>query len=476
MGLRVQGRPNSANCKLPNFGYFLFPSVHYFEFCILQYIWKRKLCISKNIPELVFQIIVIFEAYQAEKTIKKFNIPEYYRSSITGKIKEIRRTKDPRKKDTSPVLLDFGPVRFYIARHFGFCYGVENAIEISYRALEENPGKQVFLLSQMIHNQEVNNDLVSRGIQFIMDTDGRQFIPWQDLKPEDIVIIPAFGTTLEIEKLLENIGIEVQKYNTTCPFVEKVWKRSDKLGEENHTVIIHGKHKHEETKATFSHSAKSAPSVIVRNIEETRTLGEVVKGNVPKEDFYGLFEGRYTQGFDPDNDLNKIGVVNQTTMLATETQQIADYLKNVMIELYGNDYKTHFADTRDTLCYATNDNQDATYGLLEQQADLAIVVGGYNSSNTSHIVELCERKFNTYFINSAKEIKSPGLIHHFNYHKKLMKQTTGWLPQTGPVKIILTSGASCPDTLVDNVMLKIVGLFPGALSVEQMMEPFIEEA
>ncbi len=370
-------------------------------------------------------------------------------------------------------MLDFGAVQFYIARHFGFCYGVENAIEISYRAIEENPDKRVFLLSQMIHNQEVNDDLQSRGIKFIMDTDGTQFIAWSELKPEDIVIIPAFGTTLEIEQKLADIGIEVQRYNTTCPFVEKVWKRSEKLGEENHTIIIHGKHNHEETRATFSHSAKTAPSVIVRNMEETIQLAKVIKGELSTADFYRLFEGKFSEGFNPQLHFNKVGVVNQTTMLATETQAIADYMKQVMAEVYGEaELKQHFADTRDTLCYATNDNQDATYGLLEQEADLAIVVGGYNSSNTSHIVELCERKFPTYFINSASELLSNDEIRHYNYPEKKLAVTKDWLPKKAPLKIVLTSGASCPDTLVDAVMLKVVDYFENTRTVETVMADF----
>lgn len=357
-----------------------------------------------------------------------------------------------------------------IPRHFGFCYGVENAIEISYKALEENPDKNVFLLSQMIHNQEVNNDLQSRGIQFIMDTDGTQFIPWDQLTKDDIVIIPAFGTTIEIEKRLELIGIEVQKYNTTCPFVEKVWKRSAKLGEEQHTIIIHGKYNHEETRATFSHSVSNAPSIIVKNIEETKYLGEVMKGKKSKEDFYSYFKGKYSEGFDPEQDLNKVGVVNQTTMLATETQAIADYVKQTMLEIYGEDnIKFHFADTRDTLCYATNDNQDATYSLLEQQADFALVVGGYNSSNTSHIVELCERKFPTYFINSDSEIESKTTINHFDYPNAKRLVTKQWLELNNPTKIVLTSGASCPDTLVDKVMMKILTFFEGTKSVEKVI-------
>ncbi len=418
--------------------------------------------------------MTIFTFDQKEKAIKKFDIPAYYRSSITGKVKESRQVLDPRKKDFTPTELDFGSVKFYIARHFGFCYGVENAIEISYKALEENPDKNVYLLSQMIHNQAVNEDLVGKGIKFIMDTDGTQFIDWGELTKDDVVIIPAFGTTIEIEQILENIGIEVQQYNTTCPFVERVWKRSEKLGQAGHTIIIHGKHNHEETRATFSHSDANAPSIVIRDIEEAKELAKFFDKENAQQEFEEQFRGRYSNGFDVTKDLGKIGVVNQTTMLATETQEIANYIKSTITAKYGEaHYKGHFADTRDTLCYATNDNQEATYKLLEQEADLAIVVGGYNSSNTSHIVELCERKFPTYFINSEASIKSSTEIQHFNYPKKELKTTTDFLPNTSPVKIVLTSGASCPDTLVDQVMLKILNFYKGTKTVEEVLSKLI---
>jgi 4-hydroxy-3-methylbut-2-enyl diphosphate reductase len=266
-------------------------------------------------------------------------------------------------------------------------------------------------------------------------------------------------------------GVEVQKYNTTCPFVEKVWNRAEKLGAEDYTVIIHGKPKHEETRATFSHSAQGAASVIVRNMDEARQLGMYITGEKNKEEFYLEFSGKHSGNFDPLRHLERVGVVNQTTMLATETQAIADYFRQLMIARYGaENLKHHFADTRDTLCYATNDNQDSTYQLLETDADIAIVVGGYNSSNTSHIVELCERKFPTYFINSEREIKSAGEIHHFNYAKKTTEVTRDFIPNKTAVKIILTSGASCPDTLVDRVMLRLLEFFPGSISVEALMD------
>jgi 4-hydroxy-3-methylbut-2-enyl diphosphate reductase len=388
-------------------------------------------------------------------------------------VKESRRLKDLRKQDFAPTVLDFGPVQFILARHFGFCYGVENAIEISYRALEESANKNVYLLSQMIHNQEVNNDLRSRGIKFIMDTDGSQFIPWEKISKEDVVIIPAFGTTLEIEHLLLDKGVEVQKYNTTCPFVEKVWNRAEKLGQENYTIIIHGKPKHEETKATFSHSSHKGHSVIVRDMEEAEKLSNYMLGSKTKSEFYEEFAGKFSNGFDPTQHLQRVGVVNQTTMLATETQAIADFFKQLMIARFGvENLKQHFADTRDTLCYATNDNQDSTYQLLETEADLAVVVGGYNSSNTSHIVELCERKFPTFFINSDSEIKSRTEIHHFNYPRKQKIITHEYLPDKKPVRIVLTSGASCPDTLVDRVMLKLAGYFEPVKTVEEVIAAF----
>ncbi len=405
--------------------------------------------------------------------MKKFDIPQIYKSSFISGIKFNRNLVDPRKKDFSPTLLDFGPVRFFIARHFGFCYGVENAIEISYKTIEENPGKRIFLLSEMIHNPGVNNDLLSRGVRFLMDTSGNQIIDWNELNKDDIVIIPAFGTTIEIENKLKGIGIDSHKFNTTCPFVEKVWNRSEQLGKQNYTIIIHGKHHHEETRATFSHTINNSPSVIIRNIEETKMLGSIILGERTKEEFYEIFDGKFSRDFDVQKDLKRIGVVNQTTMLAEETQAIADYLKKIMIKKFGKEsIIEHFADTRDTLCYATNDNQDATYELLKQKADFAIVVGGYNSSNTTHIVELCEKKLKTYFISSEEDLVSGKIISHFDINKKKEIFTEKFIPPKFPIDIILTSGASCPDTVIDRVIKKFISFFENTKSLEFALEQF----
>lgn len=282
----------------------------------------------------------------------------------------------------------------------------------------------------MIHNPGVNSDLLNLGVQFLMDTSGKHLIEWKNLRKDDIVIIPAFGTTIEIEQKLNELGINPYRYNTTCPFVEKVWNRSEQLGKDNFTVIIHGKSYHEETRATFSHSKTNSPSVIVRDLEEAKILASFILNEKPTEEFYKIFKEKYSDGFNVENDLRKVGVVNQTTMLATETQSIADLLKETMIKKYGvENLKDHFADTRDTLCYATNDNQEATYGLLKEKADFAIVVGGYNSSNTSHIVELCEEMLPTYFISSEEKILSEKTIKHFNIHHHKEIETETYLPK-----------------------------------------------
>ncbi|UCH66551.1 MAG: 4-hydroxy-3-methylbut-2-enyl diphosphate reductase [Ignavibacterium sp.] len=402
--------------------------------------------------------------------MKTFDIPQFYRSSFITEIKHSRKVDDPRKKDYTPTMLDFGPVRFYLARHFGFCYGVENAIEIAYKTIEENPGKRIFLLSEMIHNPGVNDDLEDLGVKFLMDTSGKHIFNWDELNTNDVVIIPAFGTTLEIEKKLNEKGINPYQYDTTCPFVEKVWNRSYQLGDENFTVVIHGKHYHEETRATFSHSVQKAPSVIIRDIEEAKFIAAVILGEKSKDDFYNFFDDKYSESFNVDKDLLRVGVVNQTTMLATETVEIADLLKDTMKKKFGEEnLSDHFADTRDTLCYATNDNQEATYGLLNTEADLAIIVGGYNSSNTGHIVELCEKKLPSYFISSAEKIISDDTIKHFSIEKKKEIVTENYLPQNEVVNILLTSGASCPDAIVESVLRKILSFYKDVHDIDEVV-------
>jgi len=406
---------------------------------------------------------------------RQFDVPQFYRSEIISTVKKSRRIEDPKKRDLSPSILDFGPVRFKIGRHFGFCYGVENAIEIAYRALTKHPNQRIFLLSEIIHNSHVNEDLKKRGVQFICETSGQQLIPFEDLHPEDVVIVPAFGTTVEIEEALSQRGIHPYRYNTTCPFVEKVWKKSQEIGQREYSVIIHGKRNHEETRATFSHSKKSAPVVVVRDLDETEKLAKVIRGEETTDFFYQHFGDRCSIGFNPKVHLERIGVVNQTTMLASETQAIASLLRQVIIDRYGTqNVNAHFADTRDTLCYATKENQDAALSLIENGADLAIIVGGYNSSNTSHLVALCQASLPTYFVSDETEILSSNRIRHLNVRTRTLTETESWLPtQNGsPTDIILTAGASCPDALLDQVLQKIVSWFPESRSIDCVLAPF----
>ena len=414
-----------------------------------------------------------------QKTIfaamKSFDVPIIYRSPLITAIKKKRKAQDKMKKDFTPTLLDLGPLQIYLARHFGFCYGVENAIEIAFRTVEENPGKRIFLLSEMIHNPQVNADLQSHGVQFMQDNYGKQLISFDELTADDIIIIPAFGTTLQLEKKLNDLGIQTEKYNTTCPFVEKVWNRSEQIAKKNYTIIIHGKPKHEETRATFSHASANAPSVVVKDMQQTVELAKYITGEKPLEQFYEEFKGQFSENFDATKDLERIGVVNQTTMLASDTQAIADYLKQVMIEKYNltvTNVEERFADTRDTLCYATLENQQAVSGMLETDADLAIVVGGYNSSNTSHLVELCEEKLPTYFISSEEKILSAKEILRYNFHTKEEILTSDYLSNKTPVKILITSGASCPDALVEGVINKVAAFFSNTISSEDVIKRF----
>jgi len=309
----------------------------------------------------------------------------------------------------------------------------------------------------------------------MMDTKGNTIIPFEELHAEDIVIIPAFGTTIAIEDTLKKIGIQIEKYNTTCPFVEKVWNRAEQIAAKGYSIVVHGKPSHEETRATFSHSNAHTPTVVINDMAEAIVLGEFIGGERDSATFQEVFSGRFSEGFDIEKDLERFGVVNQTTMLATDTQAIADYLKQVVIKKHGENSSIgdYFADTRDTLCYATNDNQTAVRDLLEQEADLAIVIGGRKSSNSSHLVELCEHKLPTYFIQSEADILSKDEIRAFNWQTHEEYISTGFLPNGDTTRILITSGASCPDAIVEAVIEKLSSFYPGSRSIENIKENWI---
>ena len=295
---------------------------------------------------------------------RSFQVPSFYKSLGLVQIKQKRREGDPKRKDLSPTVLDCGAVQFKIARHFGFCFGVENAIDIAYRAVEQNPGRRIFLLSEMIHNPEVNADLLARGVSFLMRPDGERLVDFDTLGKEDIVIVPAFGTTLELQQELLDRGIDPYFFDATCPFVQKVWKRADELGRGGYTVIVHGKRTHEETRATFSHSRQTAPTLVILNMKEAQMVREFILGRLDEHTFRAHFGLSMSEGFNPAQHLARVGVVNQTTMLASETQAIAETIRQAMLEKHGPEkLNEFFADTRDTLCYATYENQSATEAL-----------------------------------------------------------------------------------------------------------------
>ncbi len=394
--------------------------------------------------------------------MKQFDVPHIYKSNLLSGIKERRKLEDKLKKDYTPTLLEFGNLHIYLARHFGFCYGVENAIEIAFKTIEENKRKKIYLLSEMIHNPKVNEDLKNLGVIFLQDTYGNQLIPFEEINSNDVVIIPAFGTTLEIEAILKNKGITIEKYNTTCPFVEKVWNRSEQIAKKGYSIIIHGKSRHEETRATFSQVSIYTPTIVIENMKEAMRLALYMTKQLPEASFYREFAGRFSKNFDLKKDLQRFGVVNQTTQLATDTQAISEYLKNYVMKFYqltAENISERFADTRDTLCYATNDNQTAVIEMLETDADIAIVVGGRNSSNTSHLVELCEAKLPTYFIDEASKLISKIEIINCDWKTKQESIIENYLPEKKLIKVLITSGASCPDAVVEKVMNRLVSFF-----------------
>lgn len=332
-----------------------------------------------------------------------------YQSQLCAAIKTLARQQE--RTAAPPVTLDFGAVRYVIPSHFGFCLGVKNAIERAYETLAENPDRRVFMLSELIHNPFVNEDLLRRGLRYLQTDKGVPYSVsgsaagpasaeasigtlWDTLTPEDIVIIPAFGATDDDKRRLVRKGIPVFPYDATCMLVEKVWKAARSYGRDGYTVVIHGKHEHEETKATFSNTRRFAPAVIVRNLEEARQLGEIIARNDAGriERFHELFAGRHTPGFDVSQHLQRVAVVNQTTLLMNETLAIIEHLRGVYRDRFGDENRVGGSGRRDTLCYATQVNQDALSRALAEPLDAAFVIGGKNSSNSYQLFRLCEQR------------------------------------------------------------------------------------
>lgn len=404
--------------------------------------------------------------------MKSFILPKYYESKLITEIKNIR-TENEKRTDYSATKLSIGQLNFYIPKYFGFCFGVKNAIEICYKTIHENPNKTIYLISEIIHNPNVNEDLKRKGILFLQESTGKTIIPWEKVKKNDIVIIPAFGTTKENMRIIKNKGIETKSYDTTCPFVTKVWNRGNQLAKKNYTIIIHGKPEHEETKATFSNFENNIPRIIIKNIEEASLLSKYIL-NPNKLHFQKNFKGRFSKNLNPKKDFEKIGVVNQTTMLAEETKDISKFFEEIMKEKYGNEEsETHIANTRDTLCYATNENQTSIKELINLDIDIAFITGGYNSSNTSQLVKICKNYFKTFFISSEKKLVSKSEIIHFDMKKRIEKVQKNYLPNKKNLNFLISGGASCPDSVLERLLEKICEYYNQPINKKKIIEEFL---
>ena len=350
-----------------------------------------------------------------------------------------------------------------LAKEFGFCYGVERAIDLAYAARRHFPREQpVYILGEIIHNPHVNEQIRDMGLTFLSGTYKAADI--DNLGKGDPVVIPAFGTEVGITDKLNERGCTI--IDATCGDVMSVWKRVRQNAREQVTSIIHGKAWHEETKATSSQAKAfgSGHYLVVFDLDETDQVCRYITQGGDRAKFLQKFKGAVSDGFDPDQHLNTIGLANQTTMLRGETEEVQRRLRKAMIEKYGADALGEHFRFFDTICGATQDRQDALKDLLSRPMDLLLVVGGYNSSNTSHLAEMGEGQLPTYFIKDASEMVSVKRLRHFLQHTHEMANAENWLPLDGELTIGITAGASCPNNLIEEVILRAYELRGAAAS------------
>ena len=350
-----------------------------------------------------------------------------------------------------------GRLTIHLAREFGFCYGVDRAVDYAYQTRQRFPDRRVFLTGEIIHNPHVNDKLRSMGIRFLNDaaeTD-RSPVRVADLEPSDVVIIPAIGVTISTLAQLDRQGCTL--VDTTCGSVLNVWKNVRRYTDGGYTSIIHGKVWHEETQATASQAVASGGRyLVVFDDRETQIVCEYIRHGGDREAFLTHFAQAVSPGFDPDRDLERIGLANQTTMLMSESLAIGDMLKQAMIDRWGVDAITVHYEAFDTICSATQDRQDAVVALLrDHPVDLMLVIGGYNSSNTANLARICARERPTFHVADPECLVSVDEIRHRPIGAKSEVRTAGWLPQSGPVTIGLTSGASTPDNLVGAAVTRL---------------------
>jgi 4-hydroxy-3-methylbut-2-enyl diphosphate reductase len=370
-------------------------------------------------------------------------VESHYRSDIVDKVRR------------AGGILQCGDITVRLAKQFGFCYGVERAIDLAYAARKVFKERRLFIVGEIIHNPEVNEQISSLGIKNLMGRNKQADIA--DLRPEDVVIVPAFGTELSILQQIKDRGCQI--VDTTCGDVMSVWKRVRKYASESATSIIHGKAEHEETKATSSRALGDGKGhyLVVLTLTDTDYVCDYIRHGGDKQAFLERFRNAHSPGFDPDVHLKTVGVANQTTMLRGETEEVQRRIRQAILDRDGPDRAANNFRFFDTICGATQERQDALRELLDVPLNLLLVVGGYNSSNTSHLAEMGEEKLPTYFVRNASRLVSKQEILHYDLHEKKEIIARDWLPE-GPIVVGITAGASCPNNLIEETLVRLYDL------------------
>ena len=378
-------------------------------------------------------------------------VESHYRSDIVDRVRR------------SGGIISVGDVTVRLAKQFGFCYGVERAIDLAYAARKVFKDRRLYIVGEIIHNPEVNEQISSLGIKNLTGKNKQADI--SELQPDDVVILPAFGTELTILQQIKDRGCQI--VDTTCGDVMSVWKRVRKYASESATSIIHGKAEHEETKATSSRALGDGKGhyLVVLTLADTDYVCDYIRHGGDKAAFLEKFRGAYSPGFDPDIHLRTIGVANQTTMLRGETEEVQRRIQRAIVDRDGMEEAARNFRFFDTICGATQERQDALRELLNVPMDLLLVVGGYNSSNTSHLAEMGEEKLPTYFVLNASRLLSDEQIRHYNLHEKREVVAENWLPQ-GRIVVGITAGASCPNNLIEETLIRLFQL--RGIGIEQL--------
>ncbi len=397
---------------------------------------------------------------------KKVNLrtPEVLQT-VEAQVEEHYRSKLVEKIRSQGGRISAGGITVRLAKEFGFCYGVERAIDLAYAARKVFQGRRLFILGEIIHNPEVNDQIRAMGIKTLTGPNPEARV--EDVTNEDVVIIPAFGAEVSTMEKLKQIGC--QTVDTTCGDVMSVWKRVRQYASESVTSIIHGKAWHEETKATSSRALAANGNghyFVVFNLAETDYVCDYIRQGGNKQELLEKFKGAYSPGFDPDLHLQAVGVANQTTMLRGETEEVQRRISQAMVDRHGVENLAKHFRVFDTICGATQDRQDALEKLLNEPLDLLLVIGGYNSSNTSHLAEMGEIKLPTYFIKNSSKMASETKIVHFSMAKHTEIETENWLPK-GILTVGITAGASCPNNLIEETIRRLFEL--RGVSAEQLL-------